>query len=738
MTAPREGDGLEPADPGVLVAAVLEEEGRRQAKQQERFDAESAHRERPLAAPEREPLAFGQALRGGGVALAGVLCAVPFLGAVGSSTFGVLGPDLQRNFQLTLGELGTLGALVGLLAGFVALLFGRVGDRCRRPLVVGACALALALATLLAALANTSAALVIPLVIVALVAANEGPVQGSIAADAFPLEARQRAFGVIRGAQALGLVIGPAAVGAIASTAGGLMRWRWPMVALSAAWLLLAVAVFRVKDPRRGAPEMKALRCEDPGAAEDDGVVPLRAALARLRKIRSFGALATGGVAVGCQLVAVPVYSGVFLHREFHLGASGRGLVSSLAAGGMLVGALVGGRFGDPLYAKSPAASTKTAGLLLAGSGAFGSVAYFMPQPALYTSFSACAGGCLMAAFVMLESLTAAVVPHRFRATGLAMLFCYLSLVGGVGGALLLGRIESASSLTVALSTVVLVSAVISGAVVAHGSRYIRRDIGLASLAVIEEYEQSRRTGAGLEGPLLQIRNVDFSYGPVQVLFDVNIDVHEGEVLALLGTNGAGKSTVLRAVSGLSPVDRGVIRFRGRTITFDDPSERLELGVVQVPGGKATFPGLSVRDNLRARGFSARNQNLDDRIVRVLEQFPVLRDRLDQPAGTLSGGEQQMLAIAGAMLLEPKLLLIDELSLGLAPVVVQQLLEVIGRLKAEGLTMVIVEQSVNVALSIADRAVFMEKGQVRFEGPAQELLERDDLVRAVFLGGTGG
>jgi ABC-type branched-subunit amino acid transport system ATPase component len=165
---------------------------------------------------------------------------------------------------------------------------------------------------------------------------------------------------------------------------------------------------------------------------------------------------------------------------------------------------------------------------------------------------------------------------------------------------------------------------------------------------------------------------------------------------------------------------------------------RLEHGIVQVPGGKATFPTLTVAENLRARGYTVRNRDLDQRIARVLELFPVLAARLDQPAGSLSGGEQQMLAIAGALMLDPKILLIDELSLGLAPVMVQQLLEVIARLKEEGMTMVIVEQSVNVALSVADRAVFMEKGQVRFQGPAAELLERDDLIRAVFLGAEGG
>jgi ABC-type branched-subunit amino acid transport system ATPase component/predicted unusual protein kinase regulating ubiquinone biosynthesis (AarF/ABC1/UbiB family) len=249
---------------------------------------------------------------------------------------------------------------------------------------------------------------------------------------------------------------------------------------------------------------------------------------------------------------------------------------------------------------------------------------------------------------------------------------------------------------------------------------------------------QARLALAGQPIPLLQVRGLDFSYGPVQVLFDVDLDVWEGEVVALLGTNGAGKSTLLRAVTGLSPIDRGVIRLAGRFIDFDKPGDRLAHGIVHVPGGRATFPNLSVHDNLRARGFSVRRKDLDARIARAIDPFPVLAKRMKQSAGSLSGGEQQMLALAGATLLDPRILLIDELSLGLAPIVVEQLLQQVVELKRRGLTIVIVEQSVNVALSIADRAVFMEKGQVRFEGPSHELLERDDLVRAVFLGAEGG
>jgi ABC-type branched-subunit amino acid transport system ATPase component len=249
-----------------------------------------------------------------------------------------------------------------------------------------------------------------------------------------------------------------------------------------------------------------------------------------------------------------------------------------------------------------------------------------------------------------------------------------------------------------------------------------------------EQEERARMQQEGADVPVLQVRNLDFSYGKVQILFDVNFDVHEGETLALLGTNGAGKSTLLRVISGLGVAERGVVRLRGRTMTYADPELRVRIGVVQLIGGGATFPPLTVRENLHAAAFLYGRDEQQRRIAAAVAHFPILQERFDQPARSLSGGQQQMLALAMTLVHEPDVLIIDELSLGLAPVVVQQVLEVVQRLRETGLTMIIVEQSLNVALAIADRAIFMEKGQIRFEGSTAELAARDDLARAVFLG----
>ncbi len=238
--------------------------------------------------------------------------------------------------------------------------------------------------------------------------------------------------------------------------------------------------------------------------------------------------------------------------------------------------------------------------------------------------------------------------------------------------------------------------------------------------------------------PLLEVRDLDASYGPVQILFGLNIDIHQGEIVALLGTNGAGKSTLFKAVTGLLPPSRGTIRFAGEDVAGMPANEIAEKGVVMMPGGKSVFPTMSVRENLRLACWMKRRNApaVKEAEERVLGMFPRLGERIDTLAGNMSGGEQQMLAISQALMADPKMLLIDELSLGLAPTVVGQLVEVVRQVHASGLTVVVVEQSINVALRLAERAVFMEKGEFRFSGATKDLLDRPDVLRSVFIAGA--
>jgi branched-chain amino acid transport system ATP-binding protein len=239
--------------------------------------------------------------------------------------------------------------------------------------------------------------------------------------------------------------------------------------------------------------------------------------------------------------------------------------------------------------------------------------------------------------------------------------------------------------------------------------------------------------------PLLVVEEIDVFYGRVHTLYGVSFEVRANEIVALLGVNGAGKSTLLRAISGILPCANGHITFAGERIDRTPSHEIVRRGVVQVPGGRGAFPGLTVWENLRlaaavSRADKGRGAAAD--LAYVFELFPWLAERRSQLAGTLSGGQQQQLLLARAFLAQPKLIMIDELSLGLAPIVVEQLLGIVEDLNRLGVTIVIVEQNVDLALSFSDRAYFLEKGEVRFEGSASELRERGDLLRSVFLAGA--
>ncbi len=252
-------------------------------------------------------------------------------------------------------------------------------------------------------------------------------------------------------------------------------------------------------------------------------------------------------------------------------------------------------------------------------------------------------------------------------------------------------------------------------------------------------------SGSGANGLIpetpvvLSCQKVEVSYGPVQILFGVDLDVHEGEIVALLGTNGAGKSTLLKGASGLVKVGGGAVQLDGAAITGEPAETVARRGLSLMPGGRGVFPTLSVDENLRLGTWMIRKDQpaVAEAKARVIDLFPILRQRGHQQAGNLSGGEQQMLSLAMALMVRPKVLMIDELSLGLAPTVVTQLLEVVKMLHETGTTIVVVEQSVNVALELAERAVFLEKGEVRFSGRTLDLLDRPDILRSVFIAGAG-
>ena len=236
--------------------------------------------------------------------------------------------------------------------------------------------------------------------------------------------------------------------------------------------------------------------------------------------------------------------------------------------------------------------------------------------------------------------------------------------------------------------------------------------------------------------PLLEIRDMAVAYGRIEALRDISIHVDEGELVTLIGANGAGKTTTMRAVSGIRPLSRGSIVFDGVDITRLKAHLRVREGIIQAPEGRGVFPGMTVVENLEmgcyARPFSTRAEH-EETLERVFELFPRLAERRDQVGGTMSGGEQQMLAIGRALMARPRMLLLDEPSMGLAPMVIQQIFRTIAEINAQGTTILLVEQNAQQALSRSNRAYVLETGRVVRSGNGPELL-RDPAIKEAYLG----
>jgi branched-chain amino acid transport system ATP-binding protein len=235
---------------------------------------------------------------------------------------------------------------------------------------------------------------------------------------------------------------------------------------------------------------------------------------------------------------------------------------------------------------------------------------------------------------------------------------------------------------------------------------------------------------------LLKLEKLEVNYGPVRALKNVSLEVNSGEVVALLGANGAGKSTTLKAISALVKAKSGSITYSGQTISRLNPTQIVALGIAHSPEGRRVFPGMTVLENLRLGASQRRDkENIPADLERMFMMFPILRERKSQTAGTLSGGEQQMLALARALMNRPKMLLLDEPSLGIAPLIVRQIFATLKDLKLAGTTILLVEQNVNIALELADRAYVLRTGEIVLEGSAEELRRDSERVAQAYLGG---
>ncbi len=657
--------------------------------------------------------------------------------------FTVLTPEISRTLGVGRGTMAFAIAVMTLATTLGPVPFAALAAKPRRALLALVAAAVMSLAAIGTGFVTVIWGLLFVLVVDGLTTGGAQALHRPLLMDTYPPEARVRALSFYQQADALGSVVGPLFVALLAGVL--LFTWRGVFIVLGVTSLVAVLSAIRLRDPGFGrwdTDQIRAtVRAREGEAEESEGDVTLGffEIMRRLFLIPTIKRMLVSFGVIGIMLVPFQTFLFFFLDERWGLGPGARGLFFAFAAA-VGIAALFGfAKRGESAFRQDPArvlslgAWLLIAAVLLIAAGAL--------SPWFWVMVALVSGGlaCIVVLNPAIYSVLLSVTPPRMRPHAGAITGVFLAGVGGFLGVFFLTGIEDRYGIVGAMLSLVVPG--VAGALILRSARgLVMADMDRLIDEVIEDEEIRQIRAAGGRLPMLACRGINFSYGELQVLFDVDFTCEEGEMVALLGTNGAGKSTLLKVISGIGLPGGGTVRFEGQDITYLDAERRLGLGITQVPGGRAIFPPLSVVENLRVFGHSLgrSRRRIDDAIARSFDAFPQLAERRNQPAGTLSGGEQQMLALTTALILRPRLLLIDELSLGLAPVIVGQLLEMVRRINADGVSIVLVEQSVNIALTLVEHAYFMEKGEIRFDGRADELLARDDLLRAVFLGGPGG
>jgi len=718
-----------------LTTAVLDEEALRQAEQA-RAGEPILFADELLPGVGSDDMSLREGLRAGGMMTFGVLLVLNLLDEFATGALTVLGPDIQKHFELSDGQFAMFGLAVlsGIMLGLGP--WGYLADRMRRGPLIAVATMIFAVFSVLIGLSVSAFMMFFMLFFASVGKANTQSAHSSLIADTYPIAVRGRVLSTTSLAARAMQGVAPVVVGLAAAAA----TWRLPYLLMGIPVGIAALAALRLPEPVRGQWEKDDVLGQVL-ADENPAPISFEAASARLWKIATFRGVIIAFAAMGFGLFVAPVYMGLFLEEQYGLEAAERGYVLAAMSFPVIAVLPFVGRTFDRTYRSDPQRAIALLGLVLLPVGILIPFQYSQGTPTGFVLFGMVSSTLMAVAFSLVGPIIQTVVPFRLRGQGTAVAALFIFLIGGVGGFAMAGMLVDGLGEGRTIIVLMTPSMLIGAAYVLATARHIRRDLSLVVSELQEELAESERQAADPDQiPALQVNEIDFSYGPVQVLFDVAFEVRKGEVLALLGTNGAGKSTILKVISGLVTPERGVVRLGGRTITYTSPEDRTRLGIHMLVGGHGAFSSMTVRQNLVMGAYQYRKDpaDVDRRIDRVFELFPTLRDRQDVKAEQLSGGQQQMLALARTLQHDPEVLIIDELSLGLAPLVVTELLGIVEDLKQQGITMIIVEQSLNVALSIADRAVFLEKGRVRFEGLASELRGRDDLARAVFLGAEGG
>jgi ABC-type branched-subunit amino acid transport system ATPase component/sugar phosphate permease len=648
------------------------------------------------------------------------------------TAFGILLPEIRDAFGLDLTSILALIAVVAAGALVLQIPIAQYSDRHRRvPVALGG--------ALVWAVFSVMTGLVSSVFLLGVARAGSGigkavvdPTHNSLLADYYPPANRPGVYSFHRAANAVGQFLGPLLAGLLAYW----FSWRVPFLVFAVPSVILVILGLKMREPVRGHWEREAMGASAETVDTEEEPASFAEAWRTCWKITGLRRIWYALPFLAASLIGFVTLASLLYEEEFGLNEVARGSVAAAVEPLQLIGLIIGAKVATKWVVTEPGRILKFLSWIALGASVLAAV--FALAPNIVVAVAANALITMGLAIVgpgILASLSLAI-PPRTRSLGFSI--ASLWVLPGLVILPLIGVIGDAWGIRLGMLVMTPVF-LIGGLIIASAGDLIGEDIRqvwrVAAARSEDLYERQHGNPR-----ILIARELEVGYDGVQVLFGVDLEIVEGEIVALLGTNGAGKSTLLRAICGVVEADRGAVVFDGIDITHAPPYEIAARGVVQVPGGAGVFPSLTVDENLRLAGWLRRKddpEGTEAALARAVEHFPILGRRGHEPAGDLSGGQQQMLALGMALIAQPKLLMIDELSLGLAPVVVERLLPLVREIRDDGATVILVEQSVNLALTVADRAYFMEKGEIRFEGPAGDLLERPDLLRSVFLEGAG-
>ena len=647
------------------------------------------------------------------------------------SAFSILIPDIRDSFGLNLSGVTALISITGIAVLFLEIPLAQLADRKSRVRIAAGGAAAWGFFTLFTGLAPMIMFLAMARVGAGLGRTVNGATHRALLSDFYSVKARPTVFGFHSAANSVGQFIAPLTAGFLALWFG----WRFPFLVFAIPTLILVVLATRLNEPIRGAQERRVMGASEETIETEEAPASFAEAMRILWQVRSLRRLWLATPILAFAVIARIPLLNIFYADVLGLNSAERGTVQAIAEPFQFVGLFLGIPLAAKLLRKDPKLMGRFIGVLLGLSGVTTAVLVLSKVLWIAVVMNCLVSMATASILPALYTVFSLAIPPRVRSVGFSIGSIFA--LPGYVGIFIVGGLGDQYGITTAILLTLPVQAV-GVFMLASSSEFLASDISKlrTSTVAMAEVRLARQRG---QAKLLVVRDLDAGYDSVQVLFGVNFEVDEGEIVALLGTNGAGKSTLLKAISGVVESTAGAINFDGIDMTYAPPNEIVGRGVVQVPGGKGVFPELTVAENLKIAGWLYRREEayINEAVENVLTYFPVLRDRWDQPGGNLSGGEQQMLTLGMAFIAKPRLLMIDELSLGLAPIIVEQLLKIVEAIRERGTTIILVEQSVNIALTIAHTAYFMEKGEIRFNGPTDELLQRPEILRSVFLEGAG-